>query len=53
MSPLAPLDLEAPFQPHVTVEDASDEEYVPHVEGAAPARLMPPYFAKEHDVFPV
>lgn len=51
MSPLAPVDL--PLHPNVIVEDASDDEYVPHVKGAAPARLILLYSTKKHDVLPV
>jgi hypothetical protein len=51
MSPLAPEDLS--LHPNVTVEDASDDEYVPHVKGAASARLILLYSSKEHDVLPV
>lgn len=50
MSPVAPM--EPPLQQYVTVEDASDDEYVPHVEDAASTRLILS-FAKEPDVLPL
>ena len=44
--------MEPLLQQYVTVEDASDDEYVPHVEVAASTRLILS-FAKEPDVLPL